>query len=261
MSAIVFSSTYLSAKGKRGIIKPDSDGYYELVVGGLNIFNSAGSFYTADGIPALFENPSFKRRIQNGALKAEVGHPFNDCTGSAGSKGSCYLNQEDFLDRFLTIRETNVCATHAKVWLDFDRVKDKTGRPIVAIMARTKPAGIHAEVLRDSLNDVNQNTAFSVRGITEDKMVGGIRQRALKTIVTFDYVNEPGIHVATEWESPALESFYEKQVTSRDIVKLERSYEASNLATESRILFNEVTWIKKTDVVDKEVNKPAYTKW
>ncbi len=260
MSPIVFSSTYLAAKGKKGIIKPDSDGYYELVVGGLNIFNSAGSFYTADAAQ-LFENPSFKRRIQNGALKAEVGHPFNDCTGSAGSKGSCYLSQEDFLDRFLTIRETNVCAAHSKVWLDFDRLKDKSGRPIIAIMALTRPTGVNAEVLRDSLNDPKQNTAFSVRGITEDKMVGNVRHRSLKTIVTFDYVNEPGIHVATEWESPALESFYEKDIQSRDVVKLERSYQVKNLATESHMLLNEISWIKEEDSALQTVQKPHYTRW
>jgi hypothetical protein len=250
----------LAAKGKKGIIKPDSDGYYELVVGGLNIFNSANSFYTADSA-SLFENPSFKRRIQNGALKGEVGHPFNDCTGSAGSNGSCYVSQEAFLDRFLTIRETNVCAAHSKIWLDFDRIKDKNGRPIIAIMAKTKPAGIHADVLKDSLDDPKQNTAFSVRGITEDRMVGGIRNRTLKTIITFDYVNEPGIHVATEWESPALESFYEKQVDSRDIIKLEKSTVAKNLATESYMLFNEISWIKDLDYSLKQEEKPPFTRW
>lgn len=260
MQPIIFSSTYLAAKGKKGIIKPDSDGYYELVVGGLNIFNSAGSLYTADAA-SLFNNPSFKRRVQNGALKGEVGHPFNDCSGSAGSGGSCFVSQEDFLDRFLTIRETNVCSTHSKVWLDFDRLKDKSGRLVIAIMALTKPAGVHADVLRDSLNDTKQNTAFSVRGITEDKMAGGIRQRSLKTIVTFDYVNEPGIHIATEWESPALESFYEKKVDSRDVMKLEKSIIVKNLATESHMLLNELSWIKDSDPIVANSKLLPHTNW
>jgi hypothetical protein len=260
MGPIIFSSTYLAAKGKKGIIKPDKDGYYELIVGGLNIFNSAGSFYTADAA-SLFNNPSFIRRVQNGALKGEVGHPFNDCTGSAGSNGSCFVSQEDFLDRFLTIRETNVCAAHSKVWLDFDRIKDPSGRPVIAIMALTRPAGVHADVLRDSLNDPKQNTAFSVRGITEDRMVGNVRHRSLKTIVTFDYVNEPGISIANEWESPALESFYEKKVDSRDVLKLEKSMVVKNMATESYMMLNEISWIKDNDPIIANSKRPPHTKW
>jgi hypothetical protein len=92
-------------------------------------------------------------------------------------------------------------------------------------------------------------------------MVGGIRNRTLKTIITFDYVNEPGIHVATEWESPALESFYEKQIDSRDITKLEKSTIAKNLATESYMIFNEISWIKDLDYSLKQEEKPPFTKW
>lgn len=252
MAVISFSSTYLSNKNKKGISTPDSDGYYELVVGGLNMHNSMGHYYVSEGVTDLFNNPSFQRRVQNGALKGEVGHPFNDGR----------MSNEQFLDRFLTIRETNVCCHHAKVWLDTDSVKTANGQSVIAIMAKVKPTGAQARVLEDSLQDPNQNTAFSVRGFTADKTVNGVRQRILKTIITFDYVIEPGLSVANQWDSPALESLHESPVDKRDLVKLENTIAATHLATESSLLLKEIQWIKDEDVCEKpKTHTPFYVKW
>ncbi len=250
MAVVTFSSTYLSSKNKTGKLVPDSNGYYEIVVGGLNIHNSAGDFYVGDNeVKSLFDNPSFVRRIQNGALKGEVGHPVR-------GPG---VSDDQFLDRFLTIQETNVCAHHAKVWLDTDAVKDVSGRPVIAIMARTKPTGPMARVLQESLEDPNQNTAFSVRGFTKDVPFNGRRQRYLKTIITFDYVTEPGISIATKWNSPSAESFSETEVKERDLVKLEKTIQATHVATESALLLTELSWIKNE--VFATDHTPLFKKW
>lgn len=250
MAVVTFSSTYLSSKNKTGNLVPDSNGYYELVVGGLNIHNSAGDFYVGDNeVKGLFDSPSFSRRIQNGALKGEVGHPVRDPG----------MTDDQFLDRFLTIQETNICAHHAKVWLDTDAVKDASGRPVIAIMAKTKPTGPMATVLKESLEDPNQNTAFSVRGFTKDIPFNGRRQRFLKTIITFDYVTEPGISIATKWNSPSIESFSETVVKERDMVKLEKTIAATHTATESALLLTELSWIKN-EIYEQEFT-PIYRKW
>lgn len=77
MSDLYFSQTKLSLLGKQGIMKPDEDGYYEFVIGGLNVHNNTKSwYYTAQGARELFGPGSlFQRRVANGALRAEVGIP------------------------------------------------------------------------------------------------------------------------------------------------------------------------------------------
>jgi hypothetical protein len=59
---------------------------------------------------------------------------------------------------------------------------------------------------------------FSVRSLTDDKIEGGRLVKHIRTIVTWDYVNEPGIDIARKWNSPSLESFEEVEFT-RDHVE------------------------------------------
>ncbi len=147
MAVVSFSSTVLANKGKKGILTPDADGYYSMVVGGLNIHNSAGDYYVLNEAKDLFTNSSFLRRIQNGALRGEVGHPFREPG----------MSDEQFLDRFLTIRETNVCSHYSEVWLDEQSIKDSKGRPVVAIYAKVRPSGPKADTLRESFENSKEN--------------------------------------------------------------------------------------------------------
>ncbi len=251
MAVVSFSSTYLAGKNKKGVLKPDSNGYYTVIVGGLNIHNSAGDYYVLDGSKELFENSTFKRRIQNGALKGENGHPRREVG----------MSDDAFLDRFLTIVESNVCVHYSDVWLDFDSVKDPSGRPVVAIMAKARPSGPLSKVLEDSLNDPNQNTAFSVRGFTKDIQMGSTKQRILKTIITFDHVVEPGISIATKWNNPALESLHEEKLDDYTFKKYNKTIQATHTATEAKLLLNELSWIEKENVYKDNVFTPIFNKW
>ena len=46
--SICFVATALSNTGKKGIIKPDSNGAYWMPVGALGVYNSQGHFYDYD---------------------------------------------------------------------------------------------------------------------------------------------------------------------------------------------------------------------
>ena len=65
MSDIVtFTETIFTAKGKEGILPgPDSDGYHTVVLGGLNCYNSAGEYYTADRVIDMFRDSSVFMRL------------------------------------------------------------------------------------------------------------------------------------------------------------------------------------------------------
>lgn len=197
-----FTSTRLVGKNKRGVIRPDEDGYYTLPVGALNTFNSAGEYYTADGEGAanLFKSSSvFMRRVRAGALRAENGHP-DYVTG---------MSDDEYLSRILEIRETNVVGHFKDIWLDedFGKKHPELDNPnLIAIMAKVIPSGEKAHVLRSSLENPHEETCFSIRSLTRDYVERGKRFKELKQIITFDMVNEPGIYIARKSFSPMLES-------------------------------------------------------
>lgn len=178
VNTVKFTCTTLLGD-KQGILLPDDDGYYAQPIGGLNVYNSVGEFYTYQGAKQLFESSSaLMRRIKTACLKSELGHP-------KPIPGQSY---ESFAQRVMEIDDKNVCAHISEVWLDFDNVKGANGKPIIVIMGKVKPAGPYADSLKQSFENPKENVCFSVRGFTDDRFIGGIKERALKEIVTWDKV-------------------------------------------------------------------------
>lgn len=200
MEVVKFTETVFSSSGKKGILTPDADGYYTMVVGALNSFNSAGEFYTAKGALELFETSSqFMRRIKNGALYSELGHPKKDPK----------MSMDQFYSRVISIEETNICAHFSEITLDFEFGKKNphlNNPDLIAIIAKVKPAGPKANAVQLAFENPKQNSAFSIRGLTENKYVNGRVERRLTNIITFDFVTEPGISIADKYMSPSLES-------------------------------------------------------
>lgn len=203
-NAVMFSCVSLAGTNKVGQLKKDENGYYTMVVGALNMFNSAGMYYDFNAAKHFFEEShSFMRRVKRGALRGEYGHP----------RREHYMNLQQYYMRLLDIHPDKVCCHFAKIWLDFDNFKDEQGRPIVAILAHVMPSGPLGNVLEKQLQNPMENVCFSIRSFTDDKPVGGVIHRHIKTIVTFDYVNEPGMSVAEKYKSPALEGLEQTMFT------------------------------------------------
>ena len=243
MEVVKFTETIFSENGKRGILKPDEYGYYTVVLGGLNTYNSAGEYYTADGVLQLFENSShLMRRIRNGALYAELGHP----------KKLPGMTMEDFYNRVITIDEGNVCGHISEVWLDFNYGKNNPqfgNSDLIAIMGKVKPAGPKAQALQIALDNPKQNSAFSIRGLTENKYKNGRVERRLTNIITWDHVIEPGINIACKAHTPGLESASNQvlcqeltdNIVDKEILKKVVKKNIEFVATEdSRVLFRDI---------------------
>lgn len=200
MSDIKFSSTRLQQRNKTGILPCDEEGYYTMPVGGLNAYNSAGQFYVLNGVKQLFEDSSIlMRRVRNGCLKAEVGHP----------KKAPGMTNDDYLNRVLAIYEDNVCSHFKELWLDetYGKNNPQFKNPnLTAIMAKVKPSGPKSAFLKEAFENPNENVCYSVRALTRDYYERGQYNRIIQSIITFDYVNEPGISHANKWDAPALES-------------------------------------------------------
>lgn len=207
---ITFTCTRLNGTNKVGDLKKNERGYYTMIIGALNMFNSAGMYYRFDAAKQFFEQSSaLMRRVQRGALRGEYGHPRRDPS----------MSMQAYYARLLQIHEDKVCCHFASITLDFENHKDDQGRPIVAIIAEVCPNGPLGHVLEKQLQNPNENVCFSIRSFTDDRMERGVMNRYIKTIVTFDYVNEPGMSVAEKYNSPALEGFEDDMVFTRGQVE------------------------------------------
>lgn len=225
---VTFTCTRLNGTNKVGELKKNERGYFTVVIGALNMFNSAGMYYRADAAKHFFEESnSFMRRVKRGALRGEYGHPRRD----AG------MSMQAYYARLLQIHEDKVCVHFASVWLDFDNYKDDQGRPIVAILAEITPNGPLGYVLEKQLLNPAENVCFSIRSFTDDKMERGVINRYIQQIVTFDYVNEPGMAVAEKYNSPALEGL-EDTVFTRGQVEAGSAHllETAGVGNESAVL-------------------------
>ena len=198
MKTVHYGCTALIGTNKVGKLQPDENDWYPMVLGALEYENSVGDIYTLSSAQEFFkEGSSLIRRIQNGQLRAEYGHP----------KKEPGMTDRQYLERILTIEETRVCAHIKEVFIDFNNVKDpKTGRTIIAIRGKVKPSGPYGQYLKEMLDDPDMNVAFSVRSLTMNRMVGFRQHKDFTQIVTWDYVTEPGLAPANKYSVPQLES-------------------------------------------------------
>lgn len=256
LSSVRFTCTALKNSGKKGLLKKDEEGYYETVLGGLNVFNSVGEFYSATGVRQLFEDSGLlMKRIKQGRLRGEWGHP-KQLPGESDNS---------FINRIFLINEEKVACHFKEIYLDDTSVKNDAGQPVIAIMGKFCPSGPYADSLQRSLDNPNENISFSIRAFTDDQRIRGVNNRFLKTIVTWDVVNCPGISIAEKWKSPSLESLALDDVFERSISRgeIERSLKASKLsgvAQESASmniheLFASLGWEASNN------GTPAFMKW
>lgn len=227
---ITYSCTALSGTNKKGILKPDADGYYEVVLGALDMHNNSGQFYPFQSAKHAFESSgSLMRRIQNGALKGECGHP-RKLPG---------MSNRDFIGRVLDVYEPNVSHHIKEITLVRDKVKDKNGKYCIAIMGKVKPAGPRGPALAAALENPDENVSFSIRSLTQDEITPSSWTKHIKTVVTFDWVNEPGMHVANKYSAPGLESM---DLLAEDFVAAEQhgsfavGFEDDVVVTPTRVL-------------------------
>jgi len=234
VNTVKFTATKLAMSGKKGILTCDADGYYEVVIGGLNVDNSAGERYPLNGAKHLFETSSvLMRRISNGNLKSEMGHP----------KKTPGMTNNDYINRIFSLEETKVCCHIAEVWLDEDYGKNNPNLKnpeLVAIMAKIKPAGPMGPALKESLDNPKENVCFSIRALTNDYYRNGRTIRVLDSIFTWDVVTEPGIHISNKYDSPSLESLVETVITEKTLRTVAESMDTGIAVEDSKELIRDV---------------------
>ena len=252
LNSVRYGCTSLLGVNKAGELKQDDNGYYEMIVGGLDVYNSAGQLYVFEEAKKLFEESgSLLRRVKRGVLRGEYGHP----------KLQPGMRMEDFMARALVIDEQLCCCHHREIWLDFDRVKDENGKPVIAMMSKVAPSGPFGGALEKSLKNPNENVCFSIRGFTDDFREQGVTKRVLKQIITWDYVNEPGISHAEKYKSPSLESMDEQIVFKNQLEGATTRLNSVSCTVASESILLTADELMTSMGWKFEGNKPNYFKW
>lgn len=221
-----YECTALRGTNKKGVIKPDADGAYTVVLGALNIYNSGGAFYPEEYAKRHFEeNAPLMRKLHTGRLRGECGHP----------KREPGMTDKDYFRRGATIYEQCEMFTIVEIWLDHTSVKDEAGRPVLIIMGRIIPSGPFGPALKEKLENGLEDVCFSIRCFTDDVMVGGRLEKRMRVIVTWDYVNEPGLKEACKYRSPTMECFIgDELLITEDLVgKVRMEAEIAGVGMES----------------------------
>ena len=255
MSNIKFTATKLAGSGKHGKLTPDASGYYTLPIGGLNLFNSMGDYYTAEGARQLFEQSSIlMRRISTGNLKGENGHP----------KQQPGQSDDQYFNRAMIIEETNVSHHFKSIWLDENYGKNNPGLnnpDLIAVMAEVKPSGPHGPALQKALDNPDENVCFSIRALSKDFFQNRQKIRVLQSILTWDWVTEPGLHVATKWNSPALESLTDKLLTEAILTKIVETTPKSLVMESGLNMAQEALTLLREEKKQKALYIPGYKNW
>nr|DAS66847.1 MAG TPA: Prohead core protein protease [Caudoviricetes sp.] len=250
MAQLMFNNTALMGTNKVGDLKSDENGYYYVCLGALEYPNSYGATYDLNpGKELLSSTSPFMRQIKKGQLWGEYGHPEKDG-----------LTNEQYLQRIYTVREKFQSHHIREVIID-ENATDVNGRKFIAIYGWVKPSGPYAQYLEKQLKDKDQCVSFSIRSLTNDKMVGGKLTKALVTIITWDYVGEPGLDVATKWNSPALEELDSYTFSTSEIKSLLAQQQASGHGLESSCAKMMETLRRVESAELPKQGKPSWVGW
>lgn len=214
-SILVFENTAIKEAGKTGVMTPDADGFYDVVLGAFGVHNSSGAYYPDDKIKNLFTSSSeLMNRIKNGRLYGEWGHPKHE-PGMTG---------RDYLIKLLIMHEEQISHFIKRVEL-VENFKGHNGRVGLGVMGSVKPHGPCGSYLQQSFDTPEMNCCFSLRSISIDSRdsSGRVLKNPVK-IVTWDAVGEPGIDEADKYHNPATES-RKYEFTDTDVaMALERAH-------------------------------------
>lgn len=200
MSELVFTIDRSQLEGKQGELKPDSEGYYEILAGAYNLATTAGEIYEfTKKVQNLFVKSTMITKLKKGQLFGEKNHPALDVYRIPGRPIDEAISL--WLSRLSRIDMANLAFIAKNV--RFAPLPNKVdGRTVYAVYLTLKP--LCPEMLA-SIQDKNSNTALSVRSFVNRRYHMGEVLVETKDIVCYDWVPSGGISIATKWNSPGLE--------------------------------------------------------
>lgn len=223
MERIVYQCNVLQGINKAGDLKKLDNGYYEVRLGALGAFNAQGWLYSEPEGRRLIEGSgSLMRMIEAGRLRGECGHP----------RFRPGMSQMEWFGRVNDIYEPNVCVHIRRIRLEPG--VDERGRGVTMVVGEVKASGKESMWLDRQLENRDEDVCFSIRSFTDDKVIGGIKTKLLKKIVTWDCVNEPGIAKSSKYGTASLESLAQDVNGDIPMAELETAFYIDALRREAQ---------------------------
>ena len=252
---VLLECTALKGTGKIGAVTPDKDGYYTVPLGAYDCRNSANMFYDKNSaLKLLAPGSPLQRQIEKGVLYGELGHPKVDDYIDANGN----FKKQAFFQRLYRVEEDRAAVHIRRVYVD-PNFKDHEGNTICAVIGEVRPQGPQSLMVQQALQNPSSNCYFSVRSVTMDDRMRGIKYS--KDIITWDFVIEGGIMIANKYDSPALESFESMSITPDILWEAIRIEDVRGTGTESKsghfkTLMTSLNWN-----VGSKKEKPVWSKW
>ncbi len=211
MSKLSFGNIILAQNGKKGILKPDENGYYLINAGGFNIPNRAGITYTGNQYikECMHPDSDLARRLKRGEVYAEAGHPpmfFFERVGGVVVR-TPITDLLQWINRLKTIDMDRACAHISEIIFDCDDDAIRRGLPIYNLI-RVKPfeSTVYGRMFKENLDTPEMNTSMSIRTVTTPMQFGDTT-RNVEYFTNYDWVFEPGLSHANKHSTAGCESF------------------------------------------------------
>lgn len=208
MSDISFGNIILAHSGKKGILKPDDSGVYELNAGGFNMPNHAGIVYPANTyiIDQMEKNSDLNRRVKMGYCKMEVEHPlpfiYVEENGIKYRKPMTDLLE--WINRLRSYDPLNICGLISEI--SFKPEDPNNLRKPIWNMIKCEPFGPRGKEFKESLENPRHNTAVSIR-TQISPFRPGETQKNVEYWTGYDWVSDPGMIHANKHMTAGCESF------------------------------------------------------
>ena len=180
---------------KKTVIK-DENGYYKVTLGAFNTFNKSGVYYRVKDINKILgENSLVGKRIHNGILISELGHPDVE-----------NVTQKELIKKTITLNPNNKVAHIKAIEIEnTGKIEPGFKDPIYIIYGWIKPEGPKKQILEEALENPDENIFSSVRSIVETFRLRGILIKDVLIVSTWDYVYDGGYAIANQWYAAGLE--------------------------------------------------------
>lgn len=202
-----FGNIILAESGKKGILLPDANGFYDLNAGAFNVENYAGIKYPANRyiIEQMDENSDLNMRVKMGYVQMEVEHPepYFYVIENGIKYRKLMTDALQWINRLRSFDKDNVCGLISKIRFAPEDPKDLR-RPIWNFIL-CKPFGKRGSEFKESLDTPEHNTAVSIRTQISPFQKGD----KFKDVVYwtgYDWVALPGMIHANKHMSAGCES-------------------------------------------------------
>lgn len=212
MSQLSFGNIILAQNGKKGVLKPDDEGYYYLNAGGFNIPNRHGLTYTANRYiqECMHPESDLNRRVSRGEVYAECGHPpmffFERIDGRIVRTKITDLLQ--WINRLKMIDMERVCGHIREIVFDTSGWTPSNNAPIYNyIWIKPYLSTVFGQMFKENLDTPSMNTSMSIRTVTTPLKFGDTTREA-EYFTNYDWVPEPGMDWANKHQTAGCEAFH-----------------------------------------------------